>query len=185
MEGMIIISRRELETLPIWEFEKPMKEKFIALKVITGYQFDNTKLLIKSGRDWFSLSIYRESGIGHHSIKHKELQKAFGTRVDLNKVYTITLWDYRGMEGLYVGEIVIESYDKPIPSTVVRDVEDTMELYSQGKITCADCGRIIERSEIAGHFFAGVYCDPCWLGRRGEHKGEGGRQAVEARETYE
>jgi len=185
MEGMIIISSRELETLPVWEFEKPMKEKFIALKVITGYQFDNTKLLISSGRDWFSLFVHRESGIGYGSIRHKELQKAFGAHVDLNKVYDITLWDYRGTEGLYSSDFVIEDYKKPIPPTIVHDVEATMELYSQGKITCADCGRIIDRSEIAGHFFAGVYCDPCWLGRTGKHKGKGGWQAVEACETYE
>lgn len=184
MKGMIAIPLKALETLPIREFEKPMKEKFIALKVITGYEFDDAKLLITSGGGWFSLSVHRECGIGLQSIKHKELQKAFGARVDLNKVYKITLWDYRGIEGLYAGEFVIESYDKSIPSTIVRDVKDAMELYSQGKITCADCRQTINRSEIAGRFFDTVYCAPCWLGKTGKYKGEGGWQAIEARETY-
>lgn len=185
MRGMIAIPLKALETLPVREFGKPMKEKFIALKVITGYEFDDAKLLITSEGDWFSLSVHRECGIGLQSIKHKELQKAFGARVDLNKVYKITLWDYRGVEGLYADEFVIESYDKPIPPTIARNVKDVMNLYSRGKILCADCERIIARSEIAGHFFAGVYCAACWLGRTGKHKGEGGWQAVEARETYE
>lgn len=49
MQGLILMGINEFSTTPICMFEKSLNEKFVALKVITGYSYDNRKLLVSNG----------------------------------------------------------------------------------------------------------------------------------------
>lgn len=184
MQSVIVIDYRDFEKTPIKEFERPLKEKFIALKVITGYNFDDGKLILSNlYGDWFSISIYR-TGAVNGSIRHKELQKKFGDNVKLNYVYDISMWDYKGTTGLYNSEFVVESYDSFIPKDTIKQMIKLMEDYTKGIIPCSDCGNEIKLTEVSGSYFAGRYCKDCWLGNKGKHKDVGGWQKVESQETY-
>ena len=97
MKGVLLVTMQELRTLPIWEFEKPLREKFVALKVIAGYEFDNTHLRIEIGCGEYAMSLNR-SGCKYGSIGHKELQETFGDEVDISKVYEITIWNWLGTQ---------------------------------------------------------------------------------------
>jgi formamidopyrimidine-DNA glycosylase len=50
------------------------------------------------------------------------------------------------------------------------------EDYGRGYVRCSDCETKIKTSEIAGRYFAGVYCKDCWDGKW---------KAIEAKENYE
>ena len=44
--------------------------------------------------------------------------------------------------------------------------EEAINLFKQGLIRCADCGKIMNYEENRSHrYFAGLYCDECWNGK--------------------
>lgn len=45
---------------------------------------------------------------------------------------------------------------------VIAFAIERIDMYRQGYIFCSDCGRPVQRSAIAGNFFAGQYCNTCW-----------------------
>lgn len=189
MQGAIIIDYGEMGKLPIHELEKPLSEKFIALKVITGYGFDNTCARISDifGNEYaFSLDRDRSK---HGSIRYKELMKRFpdkvrGQTIDTHKVFYFHLWDYTGHRSLYTRIFWVDDYKKPIPDDVRMEYEAVMDKYSKGLMSCSDCGHEISNS-IKNQYFASRYCDDCWLGKTGKHKDQGGWKKVEANESYD
>lgn len=182
MYSIIVVDYIEFARLPIREYERPLKEKSIALKVITGYGFDDEKLKIQSiTGNLYSLMIHRES-CQHGSPRHKELQKHFGERVDIHKTYSLNLWNVTGGVALYGTAFTIKEYSDPIPHEVVKEVYRAMDEYEQGIVTCSDCRNKTQKSNR--QYFAGIYCPECWIGETGQHKGKGGWQQVEDKETY-
>jgi len=185
MKGAIIVGLSELSTLRIFEFETPMKEKLTALKVITGNRFDNQQhVLIESSRGHYAFGLYRNQGL-YGSEKYKSLQEKFGKSVEPGKVYEVTIWDAVGWITLLTIEFKIEDHNKPIPGETVAKIKDTIGLYEQGKVHCSDCDRVIDRVDIAGRYFAGMFCAECWNGTAGQHKGKGGWREIEKNETYD
>lgn len=68
-------------------------------------------------------------------------------------------------------------------SDKVKNISDCTEItfeainnWLSGYIRCSDCGELIRIEEIAGNYFAGMYCKHCW---------ETKWKAIEARETYD
>lgn len=112
------------------------------------------------------------------------MKKKFGDNVDVNKVYEISFWDYRGIESVYNEEFIIEDYKMSIPKQTTDRIRKILDEYSRGEINCSGCTKKIKRDDIAGHFYAASFCINCWLGKTGKYKGEGGWQAREKRESY-
>lgn len=55
-------------------------------------------------------------------------------------------------------------------------IEQITREYLDGIIHCSDCDKTIFKNEIAGRYFAGVYCDECWNGKW---------KAIESKENYD
>jgi hypothetical protein len=68
------------------------------------------------------------------------------------------LWDDNNK---YLGEFEIEPNDYP-SDEFISWIEDTTSNYLKGLISCSDCGKMIKQSDIAGRYFAGIYCKDCW-----------------------
>jgi hypothetical protein len=85
---------------------------------------------------------------------------------------TLTVYDAVG------GTTVANGYfqGKGDRRKVINEVVNRMEEFTQGYTHCSDCGtRIKYHGEVAGRYFAGVYCEKCWDGKW---------KAIEAKETY-
>ena len=62
-----------------------------------------------------------------------------------------------------------------MPQEIYRQIMDDCEDFVRGKQNCSGCNKKINKSEIAGQYFAGRYCSHCW---------EAKYKAIEANETY-
>jgi len=189
MHGAIIIDHAEFARMPISELEKPLHEKCVAIKVITGYGFDNKKTRISNiyGHE-FAFGLYRQKA-AMGSIRYKEFMKLFpdavrGQTIDVWHIFEFQLWDYTGTRSIYQKLFWIESHSDPIPREVMTEIDNAMQKYSDGKLNCSDCGKNID-IDTNNRYFAGSYCDDCWLGRTGKYKDGGGWQKIEAEETYD
>lgn len=61
----------------------------------------------------------------------------------------------------YLGGFRIDIND--IPSDGFIDwIEDISYEYINNIVHCSDCNKAIKKDEIAGRFFAGIYCKDCW-----------------------
>lgn len=84
---------------------------------------------------------------------------------------TLTVYDEVG--GTTVANGHFKDADR---QKVINEVIRRMEDFTCGYIHCSDCGtRIKYHGEVAGRYFAGVYCQKCWDGKW---------KAIEAKETY-
>ena len=78
-------------------------------------------------------------------------------------------------------EISIGGFEYPVDSKSVPDhdfikwLEKTVDNFENHIINCCECGKEIAFSEIAGKYFAGVYCKDCWENKWKE---------IEAKEDY-
>lgn len=69
-----------------------------------------------------------------------------------------------------------KNYKNEVPSEeFIKWIEKVTKEYCEGVVHCSDCGREIKKSEIAGRYFAGIYCKDCWKSKWRE---------TEAKETY-
>ena len=84
----------------------------------------------------------------------------------------VHLWNESGITSLYRKNIDKNSSFLDI----YEQLKHTMDLYNNGIIYCSDCGKEMKIEEVAGRYFAGLYCRECWE-REWKEK--------EARETYE
>lgn len=63
-----------------------------------------------------------------------------------------------------------------VPSQKFIDwIENITKEYCESIVHCSDCDKTIKKDEIAGRYFAGIYCSDCWNRKW---------KAVEAKETY-
>ena len=68
------------------------------------------------------------------------------------------LWDDYSR---FLGEFKINSKD--IPSVeFIKWIEKVTADYLKGVVKCSDCKKTILENEIAGRYFAGIYCENCW-----------------------
>lgn len=67
-------------------------------------------------------------------------------------------------------------YDAPPTDEFIEKVEQLTFESINHQIRCSDCEKLMIRDQIAGRYFAGVYCKDCW---------ESKWKAIEAQETYD
>ena len=53
-------------------------------------------------------------------------------------------------------------YKEGLQEEQVKQIYDSIKNYLDGFINCDGCGKLINKKDIAGYFFAGVYCKDCW-----------------------
>lgn len=82
------------------------------------------------------------------------------------------LWDEKGATSFGSYEI---KNDEPPTNEFIDWLNKKLQNYDKGIINCSDCDKEMKRREIAGRYFAGVYCKDCW---------ESKWRAVEATEDY-
>lgn len=83
-----------------------------------------------------------------------------------------TIWDN---DDKFLGSFCIK-IENPPTEGFIKWINRIVEEYIAGIVHCSDCGREIKKNEIAGRYFAGVYCKECWDREWAER---------EARETYD
>jgi hypothetical protein len=185
MVGVIVIDWNHFTQTPIYLFGKPLKEVGVALKVATGYQYDNEHFRVAFERAEFAFSILQEmAALG--SPRYKEIVASVpGAHLGPNggNAYTLRLWNFEGVEALFEKTFACEC-GSPLPADVSREAAEALRLYGGGIRTCSDCGSRTNANS-GRHYFAGIYCQACWEGSAGQHKGRGGWKKVEANETYD
>lgn len=82
------------------------------------------------------------------------------------------IWDN---DDKFLGSFYIK-IENPPTEEFIKWINRIVEEYIAGIVHCSDCGREIKKNEIAGRYFAGVYCKECWDREWAER---------EARETYD
>ena len=93
----------------------------------------------------------------------------------------VFLWSPKDEKDSKVNNISIGGFKYPIDPKSVPDhdfikwVEETVDNFENHIINCCECGKEIAFSEIAGKYFAGVYCKDCWENKWKE---------IEAKEDY-
>ena len=58
----------------------------------------------------------------------------------------------------------------------IKWIEKVTDDYLKGVVKCSDCKKTILESEIAGRYFAGIYCEDCWNSKW---------KKIEEKETYD
>lgn len=120
----------------------------------------NSEVYLVRGNQRFAFLAYHNHS--YKDGKDKELKSgSFG------------LWDDNSRK---VGEYHIDDFSSAPSAEFVKWIDEITKLYCDGTIRCSNCGKPIRMEEIAGRFFAGVYCSECW---------EGGIKQQAARETYD
>ena len=155
----------ELREMPVYKFGGDLKKIEIAMKVITQERFDNSHLMLSNTYgDLFSLAIYKQNTVYD---------------------YEINIWDYKGLPSIYVNKFHIDNFNDSIPENIINELQILTEKYSKGFVQCSDCKKEINIKKVGGRFFAGIYCEDCWLGNTGEKKGKGGWKYIESQESYD
>jgi hypothetical protein len=186
----VVIPWYGFKQAPLWWLLRELNSLRITAKTLARYQYDNWHQVV-SFSPWpaeFSFLVSGPLTCAYRSPMDEKHRKLFGTAYqggpgDSN-VYEIHFWDATGGIAVYK-ETFIGDRLKPIPETTLGRLEASLEAFAKGSLACSDCGETLPLSAMPGHYFAGRYCGPCWLGERGERKGTGGWKAVEARENYE
>lgn len=184
MKAAVIVEWNHFCSAPIFQFGKPLEETRIALKVATGYEYDNRHNRVYFSRHEFSFNVTMETA-SSGSPRYREITKLAGAHAGPNgsNVYTLVFWNFEGVEHLFESMFTCEP-DDHIPSDVTKAARACLEQYSRGVRSCSDCGAETEAG-ASRRYFAGIYCEPCWAGSQGKHAGRGGWKAMEAAETYE
>jgi hypothetical protein len=163
MYGAIIIPFHEFRKMQICNLAsngKFLKERRIAMKVITGYAFDNDHNYIDYPIVGALFSFYMGFPEFEPKTKHKTC--------------VINIWSLCG-DHLFGEKITVKSINDTISADCLKRIDKCLNDYMRGFINCSDCKKQIKKSDIAGRYFAGVYCKDCW---------EGKWEATEAKETY-
>ncbi|KKK73003.1 hypothetical protein LCGC14_2898200, partial [marine sediment metagenome] len=155
-----------------------LKDRFRAIKLITGYEWDNTHLYLKNTHgDLYAIS-FNEIGCPNGSINYKKYSKLFHDNLMSNNIVEFHIWTQGGTCTIYGKVFMIKSFISCIPESIMVNIKDSVNSYSKDKtLSCSDCGVKIHHKtdEVGGHYFAGIYCNSCW----NRHW-----KAVEAKETY-
>lgn len=81
----------------------------------------------------------------------------------------LSIWAKDGVVSLFSDKVANISHCTDITFDAINN-------WLSGYIKCSDCGELIRIEDIAGNYFAGMYCKHCW---------ETKWKAIEARETYD
>ena len=191
MYGAIILSLNEISNMntgKLMSSGRFLDDRFRAIKIITGYEFDNQSLYLSNiYGDYYSIYFHEEKP-QHGSISYKKYSKMFNDNLSLSHVVCVSLWNQNGGIALFSKVFLVKSFIDKLPKDIIKQIEDVSENYSRDReVACSDCGIKIHHKtkEIGGHYFAGIYCVTCWLGSSGKHKDRGGWKAVEAKESYD
>ena len=164
MIGAIIVNEYQFKSKGLNYFEinnrsGELNNIFKEFKKLTGYQFDNRHQYYSNiYGDLFSFGIY--------------ITKVKG----INKYWSLKFWNSSGQDAIIeVSQDFKSLYDK-ISNDNLKLINDKLEQYSKGKIDCSECKTTINKIDIAGKYYAGVFCKNCW---------ESKWKAIEAKESYD
>ncbi len=181
MYGAIIIDYDEFQRNEIKDIctdGKDMKEKMTAVKVITGYRFDNSHFMISN--IFGDLFAYMLSQVKITDKESQEIHAKYNSSESLKKhKYILSIWNSAGSTSIYTSNSWIQDYDKPIDREIYKKAKQYMEDYSQGIFRCSRCEVQIKNKR--NRYFAGIYCDKCW---NDDSKGMSLKEQ-ERRETYD
>lgn len=109
---------------------------------------------------------------GNPMVKIKYQDKLFSFSVSsLLKKYYVYVWDEKGTASICSLPVHAE-----ILKSELDEINSYLEEFCQDKIRCSCCRKLMDKKDVAGRYFAGVYCKECW---ESEYK------AREAAETYD
>ena len=182
MYGGLFLTLQELEQ-SIGGLIRILRERRIALKVITGYGFDNEhNFLTDICGKHYGFSV-RQNKAAFNSIEYKRLTSKFG-HPTLSSYYEISVWNETGTASIFTDEWC-GSWNNGVPNNIIEKIEEVMQLYREGKIHCSDCQIVTPIDDYKRHYFAGRYCNNCWSGSTGTYKNIGGWCEIERKENYE
>ncbi len=119
-----------------------------------GVTFDDLDRSLKEWQDWRNKTLQINSG-GHS----KFLTYNRHSFVFMICCKEFCLWSESG--AISLGTYGIKNSEPPT-NEFIEWLNNTLQNYDQGIINCSDCGTELTRSEIAGQYFAGIYCKHCW-----------------------
>ena len=153
---------REMQRYQVsWMEAKEMLEEAKALRnKFMGRDLGNDEVYLVRDNQRFAFGIYRSYTLTAKGTKHLNTGE-------------FHLCDYFSQS---LGGFRIENVHMPPTDEQISWIESATEEYCNGLIHCSKCGKKVKQSEIAGRYFAGIYCQECW---------EGGVREIEARENYD
>lgn len=95
---------------------------------------------------------------GNNMCKIRYMDKLFTFRIYDNYSIEINFRDETGSQSI----VSIETKDDCITREQVNLIKKHLQNYCKGIISCSDCGKSIDKSDIAGRYYAGTYCNECW-----------------------
>lgn len=124
-----------------------------------------------AGWEWGNTH-WRFNDGGSHS------DSSFQLYVNKDGLGDLHAWDQKGRS---LGQWTLSPTDAKQRHATVREMVAFSRQTNRGQYRCSGCG-VVFPEPTAGHYFAGVYCEPCW-----NAPGPNGTPSVreqEAKETY-
>jgi len=182
MDFAITVTNYDLsrKTMRWYTDELPVIQK--AMKEAAGLQFDGSRLKYDDFGDFFSIMFSQQQGT-KGSMNYatyssmpgfKVVGKSKWSNALMFNVFTLSMWNRSGGTSLFQKTFVCDMLE-PIPENVRKEMAQAAKEYVKGVVHCSGCEKEVQRDEIAGRYFAGVYCTDCW---------ESTYRAIEAKETY-
>ena len=155
MDAKLILTGHDLRKLPMSWFQHSGKGWEIeqALKKAVESQWDNSRLMFE-----------------YYGLFTIQFHKQRNTNT-----WSWAMWDACGHSSIGKGSFTV-SLDQPMPKNTIKTIVQLCDDYNHNIIRCSGCGNHINRDDIAGRYFAGVYCQHCWDTKY---------KAIETAETYE
>ncbi|MHA2263571.1 MAG: hypothetical protein ACXAEN_14340 [Candidatus Thorarchaeota archaeon] len=182
MDFNITVTNYDLANKTMCWYIKEMPVISRAMKEAMGLQFDGSRLKYEDYGDLFSIMFSQQQGT-KGSLNYatysklpgfKTLGKSKWSNAQMFNVFTLSMWNGSGGTSLLSKTFVCDMME-PIPEDVRKAMAQAAKEYAKGIVHCSHCEKEIQKSDIAGRYFAGVYCTDCW---------ERTYKAIEARETY-
>lgn len=176
IEGLdvkITVNGHAMRNLPMRWYVEDLQTIVQAVKKLTGNPWDNNRLTYDHHGGLFALALYRvEFGPQaplasmYEGVEYEEGRS--------RNTWAAHLYDITGCTGLGNWAYTAAA-DEPVPERVRKGVADRAEKWLARTVHCSDCDKLIEFEDVAGRYFSGLFCEPCW---------EETWKEVEARETY-
>lgn len=168
MYGAIIIEIGEMHTMKVSALHsngRYLKDRFNAIKIITGYKWDNTHLYLKNTYgDLYAIS-FCELKCPHGSPNHEKYSKLFNTNLALKNVVDVHIRTQGGTVSIYNRVFLVDSFLLNVPPKTMIEIKNAVDGYSKDKtLPCSDCGVEMHHKtdEVGGNYFAGICCNKCW-----------------------
>ena len=182
MDFNITVTNYDLRKKPMrwYTDELPAIQK--AMKEALGAQFDSARLKYDDYGDFFSIILSQQQGT-KGSMNYATYSKLPGFKVVgkskwstelVFNVFTLNMWNRTGGTSL-LSKTFVAGMLEPIPADVRKAMSKAAKEYARGIVHCSACRKEMQQKDIAGRYFAGVYCADCW---------ERTYKAIEAKETY-